>query len=369
MRTSPLVARSLLLTLVTAAAAYGFVACSSDDDGAGTAASGADAAADVATGTDATTGSDAGGGSDSSTNDASTADTGTDAGADAADAAVDPCVYVSSGGGNDTNDGGAGAPLKTIQAALARFPADGGVGDGGAGSIGCVRVLPGTYDVTNGETFPMNVPPGVALIGDEAARGNGASPTAITGSLDGGSVGIVQPGPGTVLSGFRVTGSGPSGTYTVYVTQPGVVIKNNTFEANQVGSVVYVSGGKNGVYANDVFLNNQNVALIFRPGSEHNRVENCVFRGNKYGVEMDTTAIGADLGGGDAGSAGGNVLACNSTNDFWSSNPSTFFAQNNQWDHIPPTAAKTSGGTDVYQGDVGVSVLSDGGTVAADACP
>lgn len=378
MRTALVSPRSLALSLLLAAPAAAFVACTNDDDGAGTAEA-ADAATggDATTGKDATTGSDASGG-DASTSDVTTTDANTDDGSttdgsadasDAADAAIDPCIYVSSGTGSDGNDGGAGTPLKTIGAALAKFPADGGVGDGGAGNIGCVRVLPGTYDVANGETFPMNLPPGVALIGDEATRGDGTTKTAITGGLDGGSVGIVQPGPLTILSGFRVTASGPSGTFGVYVTQPGVQIKNNTFEANQVGSVVYVSGGKNGLYANDIFLNNQNVALIFRPGSEHNRVEGCVFRGNHYGVEMDTSSIGADLGGGDAGSVGGNVLACNTTNDFWSSTPSTFFAQNNQWDHIPPTAGNTSGGTDVYQGTAGVIALTDGGTVAADACP
>jgi hypothetical protein len=56
----------------------------------------------------------------------------------------------------------------------------------------------------------------------------------------------------------------------------------------------------------------------------------------------------ADLGGGAGGSPGGNTLSCNTSADLVYNDFGTLFAQNNRWDHVPPTEGLTaSGGIDV----------------------
>ena len=46
---------------------------------------------------------------------------------------------------------------------------------------------------------------------------------------------------------------------------------------------------------------------------------------------------GLDLGGGVTGSLGGNVLSCNTQNDFWTNVSGTIHLANNYWDHVPPS--------------------------------
>lgn len=63
--------------------------------------------------------------------------------------------YVDAVNGNDTTgDGSQARPWRTITYALSRVSS----GD-------TIRVLTGTYNVTLGEAFPLNLPPGVSLIG------------------------------------------------------------------------------------------------------------------------------------------------------------------------------------------------------------
>src|SRR5688500_17905353 len=60
-----------------------------------------------------------------------------------------------------------------------------------------IQVAPGTYDAALGETFPLLLPPGTALLGDELTKGNGSTPTRIEG---GGAVPPpnAPPGMGTL---------------------------------------------------------------------------------------------------------------------------------------------------------------------------
>ena len=62
--------------------------------------------------------------------------------------------------GERRNPGNAAHPFKTITKAL-----------GVATAAQQVTVRPGTYDVANGESFPLQIPANVALVGDEPGRG------------------------------------------------------------------------------------------------------------------------------------------------------------------------------------------------------
>src|SRR5512145_3163030 len=82
-----------------------------------------------------------------------------------------PLPYtVNAASGNDAAGNGVTIPYRTITRALASA----GLGD-------TVTVAPGTYDSALGESFPIVIPPGVTLIGDEANKGNGPAPTLILG--------------------------------------------------------------------------------------------------------------------------------------------------------------------------------------------
>src|SRR6266853_2522722 len=101
----------------------------------------------------------------------------------------DPAVYyVSALAGSDTNPGTQSSPFKTITHGMRVATKNGTT----------VRVASGAYNVANGETFPIVVPAGVLLIGDETNKGGGSTPTSIVGggqvpAFPAGTSAAVQP--------------------------------------------------------------------------------------------------------------------------------------------------------------------------------
>src|SRR2546423_9720168 len=80
--------------------------------------------------------------------------------------AAAPNFYVNALAGSDTNRGTLASPFKTITHAMSLSK---------SGST--VQVSPGTHDVANGEIFPITLPPGGRLVGDENNTGGGDTPT------------------------------------------------------------------------------------------------------------------------------------------------------------------------------------------------
>ena len=72
--------------------------------------------------------------------------------------------YVDAVAGSDSNPGTEALPFKTITHALSLTSQ----GDR-------IHVRPGLYDEANGEVFPVVVPFGVLLLGDEASKGDGGA--------------------------------------------------------------------------------------------------------------------------------------------------------------------------------------------------
>src|SRR3989454_5261990 len=100
--------------------------------------------------------------------------------------------YVNASAGSDMNPGTQTSKFKTITKAMSVATRSGTT----------VEVAPGLYDVANGETFPITVPAGVLLKGDETTWGGGSTPTSIVGGglapgATAGSVGVaLLPGMG-----------------------------------------------------------------------------------------------------------------------------------------------------------------------------
>ncbi|MGG6263732.1 S-layer homology domain-containing protein [Leptolyngbya sp. AN03gr2] len=73
-----------------------------------------------------------------------------------------PILFVNPSSGNDSANGTQASPLKTITRALQQ-----------ARSGATIQLASGTYDTNSGEVFPLTVPTGVAIIGNEASKGSG----------------------------------------------------------------------------------------------------------------------------------------------------------------------------------------------------
>ena len=143
--------------------------------------------------------------------------------------------FVNKATGNDLNSGTSASPFKTITKGLSM-----------ADSGKIVKVAPGRYDATNGETFPLVVRTGVVLLGDEANKGGGASPTEIWGGgppPGNASVGAsITPGAYSVIAGFTIRDSAAiSNPIALYVQNHAITIRNNRIINSDIG--IYLING------------------------------------------------------------------------------------------------------------------------------
>jgi hypothetical protein len=249
--------------------------------------------------------------------------------------------FVNASTGNDTNPGTSAAPFKTITKALSV-----------AVKSDTVFVKPGTYSV--GETFPLQVPAGVNLIGDEPNRGaSTVTPVKIAGN--------VNMGAGSTLAGFTVTSTGNG----VTLATAEVVVRNNMFTGNTAFGV-NVSNSTGHLILLNVSTNN-NEGIVYT-GNNSGKAENNTITGNSFiGVEIDAPGTG-DFGGGFAGSVGNNILSCNTT-DFWTNIAGTVNANNNKWDHVPPTQSSTASGNGLDLFASGTTVTTAGAALTPNPCP
>src|SRR6266705_3107904 len=240
-----------------------------------------------------------------------------------------PTYYVSVSTGMDTNPGTQASKVKTITHAMTV-----------ATSGSTVKVDPGIYDVlNNNETFPITVPAGVLLIGVDANEveanqgggpsivGRGPAPAGFAAS----SVTLL-PGTGSTIAVFTNTPDDASlGHDGLLLSNGSVTLRNNTVSgASRYG--VEVGASTDHVITGNQIVNNPGQGLGFINGGDRSKVEKNGITGNAFGVEYDVA--GGDLGGGLAGSAGGNVITCNTYSDIvaMASTPITINAANNFWD-------------------------------------
>jgi len=278
---------------------------------------------------------------------------------------VAPNFYVNAPTGSDTNRGTQASPFKTITHAMSLSK---------SGST--VQVAPGTYDVANGEVFPITVPAGVLLIGDETNKGGGSTPTSIVGggqvpASPVGTSAALLPGTGSTIAGFTVTNN--NGSFSVRrglsLGNSTVTLRNDTVTGatHQVG--VYIDASINHMITGNRIVGNGNTStgLAFSKGGVGSKVENNVITGNGFGVEYDVA--GGDLGGGSAGSAGGNVISCNTQNNLVSFAPSaiTITAASNMWDHVPPSRGSSSG-NDIFDSSGFATINATPAAVASNPC-
>jgi hypothetical protein len=278
---------------------------------------------------------------------------------------VNPKFVVSASLGNDAGGGNCASPYKTITRAVAN-----------AQSGDVIWVAPGTYDAALGEVFPIMLPAGVTLLGDEANKGRGSTVTRVIG---GGDLvaptpcapygATIYPGANAVIAGFELTNSQLTfAAMTLLICHNAITIRNNSLVNNTSGySAIYISNGANNhiITGNNITDNAGSTGLGFIGGGVGSKVENNLIVRNQYGVEYDSP--GGDMGGGSAGSAGGNIISCNVESDIFTG--VNVSAANNFWDHVPQTTSTVTRLVDIYFNGSNLTVTSTGAQVAPGHCP
>ena len=161
---------------------------------------------------------------------------------------LEPDIIVSARVGNDDYADGKCFAFKTISGALKNIKTN-----------GVVWVAPGTYYSIYGENFPILIPEGVSLIGDEINKGNGTTPTVITGSgyaAKGRSTNdyysTIKGSEGSTVSGFIIkTDNKELLRFGLYSLDSDITIRNNTFIDSYGG--VTLHGGGNPLVENNIF--------------------------------------------------------------------------------------------------------------------
>jgi hypothetical protein len=268
--------------------------------------------------------------------------------------------------GSDGNPGTQSQPFKTITHALSV-----------ATCGNQVHVSPGTYDPAYGETFPLIVPAGVSLLGDEPARGQGATHTTIHGaaftnlSTFEADVRVMD---GATVAGFEIVAAPVAQDPVAHLLKvlvfdsDGVTVRNNSLVGNPNVAAILIAFASNLTIAgNSITGAPKGNGLETAMGKTDVCIEQNVITGELNGV---TLVPGADLGGGASGSSGGNTLSCNSMTNAWLySGAGNFALANNRWDHAPPTSAPGSGTLDIKVTDGTMTFDAHGAELAASPCP
>jgi parallel beta-helix repeat protein len=157
--------------------------------------------------------------------------------------------FINPASGNDTAAGSQNAPLKTISRALAMAKA----GDR-------IQLAAGTYNAASGETFPLTVPSGVTILGNESNKGNGilinGSGKYVSRSFAGQNV-TLRMDTDAQLRGVTVTNPDSRGT-GVWLESANAVITNCTFTNCKREGIFAAGTSSPAVYDNVAIANDGN---------------------------------------------------------------------------------------------------------------
>ena len=182
--------------------------------------------------------------------------------------------------GNDqTADGSQTRPFRTITRALQ------------VAQSGSVLLLsPGIYSTESGETFPLQLKPGVTLQGDPTVTGQGfliqgggefLSPTAARQTV------TILGADRAVLVGVTVTNPNPRG-YGLWVESSSPIVLSNTWTGNPHDGISTVGSSAPLIQGNVFTGNGANGITIF--GASHPEVRQNVFERTGFGINIADTA-------------------------------------------------------------------------------
>ncbi len=207
-------------------------------------------------------------------------------------------LYINGLRGSDSAPGTASAPLKTISRALAQAR---------AGAV--IRVSPGTYSATSSETFPLVVPAGVQVVGDEGSQGGSVilEGSGLKLTLDGNQQVTVTLGDRSELRGVTVINPASSGTGVWIQGNDAPTLAHCTFK-NCKREGVFVTGNARPLIQNCVFVANGSYGLVMERNAKGELRENR-FQNTGYGVSLKADTAPLLVGNSFTENRGGLVLA------------------------------------------------------------
>jgi parallel beta-helix repeat protein len=191
-----------------------------------------------------------------------------------------PQIYVNPESGNDTANGSQQAPFKTITKALGR-----------ASAGFTIQLADGNYNTASGEQFPLNIPGGVSIVGNEAKKGSGivieGSGEYLSRFFARQNVTILMAS-GAELRGVTVTNPASRGS-GVWIESTTPLIANCTFtKCKREG--IFVSGDANPIVRDNVCTENvANGIAVAKNGRGDIRNNSCFKTG--FGIVISDTAL------------------------------------------------------------------------------
>ena len=188
-------------------------------------------------------------------------------------------LYVNPTTGNDTATGSQSAPLKTITKALQQVQPD-----------TTIQLATGNYNGASGEIFPLQVPSGVTILGNEGTKGSGILIEG-SGQYTSATLGLQNItfllANSTALRGVTVTNLARRGT-AAWIESTNPTVANCTFtKCNREG--VLATGNANPTILNNVFFDNGgNGISITKSCAGELRGNSCKKTG--YGISIDGNA-------------------------------------------------------------------------------
>ncbi|NJK63569.1 MAG: DUF1565 domain-containing protein [Synechococcaceae cyanobacterium SM2_3_1] len=186
-------------------------------------------------------------------------------------------IYVDAANGSDTSgDGSRNAPFQTITYGLTRA---------GAGVI--VQLLPGEYTEASGETFPIELPKGVILRGDEASLGEGylisGGGTFISPTLARQNITLLAQ-PGSQVRGVTMRNEGRRG-YALWLESSDASVYNNSFVGSIHDGIFMTGASAPQVQGNRFYKNGANGISIL--GTSTPTIVNNLFQETGFGIMID----------------------------------------------------------------------------------
>jgi len=273
-------------------------------------------------------------------------------------------IYVDAATGNDTTgDGSSANPYKTIRR---------GIQGADIGEV--VRVGPGTYDVANGERFPIIPGFGVTIQGTEARTREGTvRMTRVVGGgywtqdPEGRLHATFIPNEGNRLVGMIISNPEPAVSFgakpsPILLAMSGATVESCALVDSNLG--VRVVDGVSDSLLKDCALARNGIGILVEGAGTGNRMEGCLVKDNGSGVMC--FGGGMDFGGGAENGAGRNAFVANQTNDFihFAGPSDMIFAEDCFWDHAPPTLAV---GNPAPVANTDVWIVGQGGVSTAGA--
>lgn len=187
-------------------------------------------------------------------------------------------IYVnpSTGTDNDTVTGSQAAPFRTITYAMSRAT---------AGTT--IKLAPGTYSPDTGEAFPINIQPGVILLGDQSNNGRNVliigGGNFVSPSLARQNATIRTLGDPQIL-GVTITNPNTRGT-GIWVESSNPTISNSTF-VNSKRDGVFISAEGNATITNNIFAQNDgNGISVARSGG--GLIRGNLFQNTGFGISIN----------------------------------------------------------------------------------